>query len=265
MTIGNFFVLYSYGQSTLSTIHENSTGLTQSYSCDIVNPALLGIIQSRHLGLSIQPSAYGIRELSHYGICGPLPLDSALFPAHSSTHFMQVDEYSSLQVELAGAWKGQNLPIQLGIKMKYEFVSIDGSPLNPIQCSIGFGSLLNIDDYLRISSCFQTPIVFAGGLRKNDITNPMLIVGCGLAPIDEFAVDVDIVSSAYGSGLRPRCAYFISETTQIHIGFTSLHRSGTIGFSTQIDEMALDAEVFYHLNLGFSWQIALQYCINDLL
>ena len=264
LCIGNFFMLSSaFGQSTLSAIHSNSVGFTQSMNCGISNPALLGLDIPAHYGIMMQPSRYGIKEFTQYGLCGMIPFDTALFVTHGHSQYMHFADFTSLQIEMSSAWKGHDLPFLAGITLKSDFASVYEAPLQYMQFNIAVGTLLIIDDNVRIACIFETPTMFSSLGRSQDINNPMITFGCGFVPIDELKLDLDIVSSSFGTGLRPRMKYHLTPEVDMHLGFSGLHRSGTVGMNTMIDLFSLNIDLFYHMNLGFSWQCAFQYSIDN--
>ncbi|MFN5006266.1 MAG: hypothetical protein ACK5GO_02100 [Ignavibacteria bacterium] len=252
---------YALAQGAYADIHDNSTGMTQSWNCGFVNPALLGCMQHRHYGCSIVPSPYGIPEFTHYGICGEIPIDTSLVNTHGSTEYMSIQDLSILTINVASAWKGHDLPFLAGVTMKSEFASFGDGILHCLQVDIGLGGVLIIDEHSRISSVLRTPLAFPSSQRIYDVNSPMLIIGVGVLPIDDVAFDVDMVSSAFGSGLRPKLKFVLPNQTEIQAGFSNLHRSAMLGISTLQESISLKVDIFYHLNLGFSWQFELQYMI----
>ncbi|MFZ9760540.1 MAG: hypothetical protein ACO3DH_03690 [Candidatus Kapaibacteriota bacterium] len=251
------------GQSTLSAMLGNSVGLTQSLNCGILNPALLGLDNPPHYGMLIQPNRYGIKEFTQFGICGMIPMDTALFMSHGHSQFMKFEDFTSLQIEVSSAWKGHDLPFLAGMTLKSDFASVYEAPLQCMEFNIAVGTLLIIDDNVRIACIFETPTMFTSIGRWQDINNPMITFGCGFVPIDELMLDLDIVSSSFGTGLRPRMKYDFTHEVDMHLGFSGLHRSGSVGMNTKIDSFSLNIDLFYHLNLGFSWQCAFQYSIDN--
>lgn len=260
--ISNFFMItYALGQGAYTDIHDNSTGMTQSLNCGFVNPALLGCMKQSHYGCSIVPSPYGIQDFNNYGICGEIPIDTSLVIAHGSTEYMSIQDYSILSINIASAWKGHDLPFLAGVTLKSEFASFGDGILHFMQVDIGLGGLLIIDEHSRISCVLRTPLAFPTSQRRYDVNNPMLIIGVGLAPFDEIAFDLDLVSSAFGSGLRPALKVVLPNHIEIHAGFSNIHRSGIFGVASLQESIFLKAELFYHMNLGFSWQFELRYMI----
>lgn len=260
--IGNFFMVSDgLGQVGYSDIHDNSVGMSQSWNCGFTNPALLGSTAHQHYGVSITPSPYEIKEFTNYGLCGELPIDTTLLASHGGTYFMRIQDFSFLSVNIASAWRGHDMPFLVGVTLKSEFASFGDGILHCMQIDFGMGGIMIIDENMRISCVLRSPLMFPASQRLHDIYQPLLIIGAGFIPNDEITLDLDVLSSVFGSGLRPKLTYQLPNFTEIHMGFSNLHRSVTLGISTIQKPVSLKADIFYHLNLGFSWQFGLQYVL----
>jgi len=260
LAIANFFITaHAKSQTMLSEVHENMVGFTRPFSCGNVNPGILALAKSEHLAFHIQPSPYGIKEFTRYGLCGDIPLGTSLFQIHPKTEYMHFDGFTSLQANMSIVWEGHDLPMFAGVLFKSEFATLEEGILHCLQVSTGIGGIVEIDEIARIGFALQMPIAFPASERVRDIHANLFSLGFGLEPISRFAVDIDMMFTAHGTGLRPKITHEMIQGTEIHAGLSSLHRSMIFGFSTMADSFLFNIDASLHLNLGFSWQFSLLY------
>ena len=91
-------------------------------------------------------------------------------------------------------------------------------------------------------------------------TQPLLTIGFGYMPFEDIAIDVDMLVTQYSSGLRPSISWNIINNIRSHIGFSLPHSSMTVGLSMLLDDIFVQANMFNHMYLGYSWHIGLRYC-----
>jgi hypothetical protein len=260
--IGNYFMVnILLGQIGFSEIHENLMGMTQTIHCGSMHPSLSMVDTTNHYGISVAPSPLGISELTRLSLCGRYIYDT-LVALHIKTDIQSIHQLTILRWNLSSAWNIQDSPIIPGIALQSESIAFDDGVLHCTELNMGIGTIFIPNEQWRVGILFHYPITVMNEVYLPSYTQPLLTIGLGYNPLDDIALDIDFLSSTYNSGLKPMISWKIVPHCQITIGFSLPHSSGSIGLSMLIDDIFVQATLFNHLQLGYSWQMSMRYCPN---
>jgi hypothetical protein len=258
--IGNYFVVnHLQAQLRISEIHGNIIGMTSPIHCGSLHPSLSMMDSCTHYGISFLPIPFGIEELSRLAICGDMHLGQSI-GLHCKTEFMKIDQFSVMQCDLSTAWNPHDMSIIPGLGLKSEFVSFDDGILHCTELNMGIGAIMKIDDKVGVGILFQYPIARPMSEFSASFTQPLLTIGFGYMPFEGMAIDVDMLMTEYSSGLRPSISWNFTHNIRSHVGLSLPHSSVTIGLSMLLDDIFVQANMFYHMYLGYSWHIGMRYC-----
>jgi hypothetical protein len=258
--IGNYFVgIHLQAQSRITEIHENIIGMTSPIHCGSMHPSLSMVDSCSHFGISLLPLPFGIKELSRLAICGDLRLEQSI-GLHMQTEFMKIDQFSIMQCDLSTAWNPHDMSIIPGISLQSEFVSFDDGILHCTELNMGIGAIMKIDDNVGAGILFQYPIARPMAEFNASFTQPLLTIGLGYMAFEGMDIDVDMLMTEYLAGLRPSISWNFSHNVSSHIRLSLPHSSFTIGLSMLLDDIFVQANMFNHMYLGYSWHIGMRYC-----
>ena len=258
--IGNFFVVnVTCSQMRMSELHGNITGMTSSQHCGSTHPSLSGIDSCAHYGISVLPAPLGIGELSRVALCGDIA-QNRFMNAHIATEMMSIDHVSILHCNLSTAWNLHDMPFIPGIALKSEFISFDDGILHCTDLTMGIGTVMNVDEKARAGILIQYPFAPPNPEFMSIHARAIMTLGIGFSPIEQMDMDMDYVMTEYSSGLRPMISWRIDSAIRTHIGYSLPYSSGTLGLSMRVDDIFVQADIFNHMYLGYSWQIGMRYC-----
>ncbi len=258
--IGNFFVVnIAYSQMRMSELHGNITGITSALHCGNIHPSLSGIDSCTHYGISVLPAPLGIRELSRVALCGDLAQNHFL-NAHIAMEMLNLDYVSILQCDASTAWNLHDLPFIPGIALKSEFISFEDGMLHCTDLTMGIGAIMNIDEKARTGILIQYPFAHPNPEFMSTNARAIMTLGIGFSLMDHLDMDMDYLLTENSSGLRPMISWRIDSAIRTHIGYSLPYSSGTLGLSMRVDDIFVQADIFNHMYLGFSWQIGIRYC-----
>ena len=258
--IGNYFMVnVIHSQSRMSELHENSTGMTSSIHCGNIHPSLSGIDSCAHYGISVLPAPMGIWNISRLALCADF-MRSKILNAHASTEFLSIDHMSILHCDMSTSWNIHDLPFIPGIALKSEFMSFDDGILHCTDLTMGIGAIMNIHEKARAGILIQYPFAKPSTEIMSTKTHALMTIGIGFSPIDDLDMDIDYVMNSFTGGLRPMISWRIDSTLRTKIGYALPYSSMTLGLSMRVDDIFVQADIFNHMYLGFSWQIGMRYC-----
>ena len=258
--IGNYFMVnHLQAQSRISEIHENIIGMTSPIHCGSVHPSLLMVDSCAHYGISLLPLPFGIEELSRLAICGDMLLEQSI-GLHLKAEFMKIDQFSMMQCDFSTGWNPHDMSIIPGLGLHSEFVSFDDGILHCTELNVGFGAIMKIDEKVGAGILFQYPIARPMADFNASFTQPLLTIGFGFIPFEGMAIDVDMLMTEYSSGLRPGISWNFTHNIRSHIGLSLPHSSLTIGLSMLLDDIFVEANIFNHMYLGYSWHLGMRFC-----
>jgi len=261
--IGNYFMgIIMYGQMGGSEIHQNLMGMTNSIHCGHIHPSLSMIDSCDHYGISLSPSPLGIPELTRLALCGRY-IDTSFMALHIQTDVQKIHQLSIMRCNISTAWNIHDAPIIPGIGLQTEFIAFADGILHCTELDIGIGAMFIPFEYCRTGILFHYPMMINEEFMAS-MTQPLLTVGLGLKPIDAIALDIDIVASELSSGMKPMISWNLLPQIRTIIGFSIPHSSGSIGLSMLIDDIFVQATMFNHIQLGYSWHLSMRYCPNQL-
>ena len=234
-----------------------STGQTAlSEGSFIVNPALIGRIDSGFVAATFIPSRFGMNELNFAGVIGGNKILERIGVIGGISGFGTNNLYNELSA-IAGVSGKIGDGLLLGGMAEYSRITVKDFP-STSNVEVNLGALLFISNEVSASASF-TNILRGSYSIDSSIVRQTVLIGMGTTLSTSLWLDADaVVSLNQYSGISLAARYDFTDYLQCRLAISSAPRSAELSFAIQpLEQLTLIVKGHYHDVLGISQQASL--------